>query len=135
MKTICEILKESKTIAVIGISDKPGRASRRIALSMRDKGYNVVGVHPVLKNVENISVYKSITEIPVDIDIVDVFIRSEIIFDIIPEVLAKRPKVLWLQMGIQNDEAVKPIIEAGIDVIQDKCIAVEYRTCYSLKKL
>lgn len=129
MRTICEILKQSKTIAVIGISDKPGRSSGPIAAMLKRNGYKVFGVHPVFKEVEGIKVYKSLMDIEEDIDIVDVFRRSSAIPDIIPDVIMKKPKTLWLQSGIRNDEAVQPALEAGIEVIQDACIAVEYNFC------
>jgi hypothetical protein len=129
MRTVSEILKESKTIAVFGISNKPGRDSGRIALFLKDKGYNVIGVNPVQKDFEGIKVYKSLTDIDQIIDIVDVFRRSDSIPDLIPDVLAVKPKVLWLQLGIRNDAAIKPAEDAGIQVIQDKCIAIEYNFC------
>jgi predicted CoA-binding protein len=129
MKTTCEILKEAKTIAVVGISNKPGRDSGRIALFLKDRGYNVIGVNPVQKDFEGIKIYQKLTDIEQDIDIVDVFRNSNSIPDLIPYVLIKKPKVLWLQLGIRNDEAVKPAEEEGIQVIQDKCIAIEYNFC------
>lgn len=131
MRAICDILKESKNIAVVGLSDKPGRDSRSIALFLKKRGYNVAGVNPLVKsdNVDGISIYKSLKDVPFEIDIVDVFRRSETISDIIPEVLEVKPKVLWLQLGIQNDEAVKPAIDAGIETIQNKCIKIEYFEC------
>lgn len=129
MRTTCEILKESKTIAVVGISDKPDRDSGRIALFLKRKGYNVVGVHPFQKDFEGIKVYKSLKDIEFPIDIVDVFRNSASIPQLIPDVLEVKPKVLWLQIGIRNDEAVKPAIDAGIEVIQDQCTAMEYNLC------
>jgi predicted CoA-binding protein len=129
MKTTCEILKEAKTIAVVGISNKPGRDSGRISLFLKEHGYNVMGVNPVQKDFEGIKIYQKLTDIEQDIDIVDVFRNSNSIPDLIPDVLIKKPKVLWLQLGIRNDEAVKPAEEEGIQVIQDKCIAIEYNYC------
>jgi len=129
MKTTCEILKEAKTIAVIGISNKPGRDSGRIALFLKYRGYNVMGVNPVQKDFEGIKIYQKLTDIEQDIDIVDVFRNSNSIPDLILDVLIKKPKVLWLQLGIKNDEAVKPAEEEGIQVIKDKCIAIEYNFC------
>jgi predicted CoA-binding protein len=129
MKTTCEILKDAKTIAVVGISNKPGRDSGRIALFLKDRGYNVIGVNPIQKDFEGIKIYQRLTDIEQDIDIVDVFRNSNAIPDLIPDVLLKKPKVLWLQLGIRNDDAVKPAEEEGIQVIQDKCIAIEYNFC------
>lgn len=121
-----KILSESKKIAVIGISDNPERDSGRIAIMLKNNGYDVVGVHPKLKEVDGIPVYQSIDEIPGNIDIIDVFINSERLPSIISSVINKKPKVMWLQLGVHNDEAVKQVESAGIEVIQDKCIAVEY---------
>jgi uncharacterized protein len=129
MKTTCEILKESKTIAVVGISNKPNRDSGKIAVFLKNRGYNVIGVNPFQKDFEGIKVYPKLTDIPEEIDIIDVFRNSAMIPDIIPDVLIKKPKVLWLQLGIRNDEAVKPVAEEGIQVIQDICIAMEYNYC------
>jgi len=129
MKTTCDILKEAKTIAVVGISNKPGRDSGTIALFLKDRGFNVIGVNPVQKDFEGMKVYQKLTDIEQDIDIVDVFRNSNSIADLIPDVLIKKPKVLWLQLGIRNDDAVKPAEEEGIQVIQDKCIAIEYNFC------
>ena len=129
MKTTCEILKEAKTIAVVGISNKPGRDSGRIALFLKNRGYNIIGVNPVQKDFEGIKIYQKLTDIEQDIDIVDVFRNSNSIPDLIPDVLIKKPKVLWLQLGIRNDEAVKPAEEEGIQVIKDKCIAIENNFC------
>jgi len=129
MRSTCEILNSSKNIAVIGISDKPGRYSHTISLYLHNQGYNVAGVNPVLKKVGDIPVYTSLRDVPFEIDIVNVFRRSEAIPEIIPDVLAVKPKVLWLQTGIYNDEAVQPVIDAGIETIQDTCIFVEHRHC------
>jgi uncharacterized protein len=129
LKTTCEILNEAKTIAVVGISNKPGRDSGRIALFLKERGYNVIGVNPVQKDFEGIKIYQKLNDIEYDIDIVDVFRNSNSIPDLIPDVLIKKPKVLWLQLGIRNDEAVRPLEEKGIQVIQDKCIAIEYNFC------
>ncbi|MBA4250596.1 MAG: CoA-binding protein [Chlorobiaceae bacterium] len=131
MKSVKEILSDTKTIAVIGISDKPNRDSGSIAKFLLDKGYNVVGVHPTLKDVFGIKVYKSLDEIPHKIDLVNVFLASEKIPEIIPSVEKLSPKYLWLQLGVRNDNAVKLLIEKGVEVIQDKCIAVEYRISIS----
>jgi predicted CoA-binding protein len=129
IKEICKILKEAKTIAVVGLSDNPDRTSRQIAESLLDKGYKVVGVNPMIKKAGEIEVYPNLAAVPFDIDIVDVFRRSETIPEIIDDLLLKNPKVLWLQQGIRNDAAVKPVIEKGIYTIQDKCIVVYYNMC------
>ncbi len=125
----CNILKTAKTICVLGISNRPDRDSGRIAVFLRDKGYSVTGVHPSLTEYEGIKVYQHLSEVPHNIDILNVFISSDKIPGIIDDVLAINPKVLWMQLGVRHDEAVKPLVEKGITVIQDECIAIHYRMC------
>lgn len=127
---VCQILDETKNIAVVGISSNPSRTSRMIADFLIGNGYNVVGVNPRKPKIEGMDVYASLKDIPFKIDIVNVFRRSEDIPQLIPDVLAINPKVLWLQLGILNDEAVAPIIEKGIVTIQDKCIKIEHGICF-----
>lgn len=129
MLDFCEILKSSKKIVVVGISDKPERDSGRIAMRLLENGYEVFGVHPSMKSFNGIRIYQSLGEISDEIDIVDVFISSDKIPSIIPAVLKLKPKVLWLQLGIENHEAVKPAVDAGITVIQNRCIAIELNNC------
>lgn len=128
---ICKILKESKTIAIVGFSKNPARVSREIALYLDNYKYNVIGINPGINEneVDGMKVYKSLKDVPVKIDMVNVFRKPETISEIIPDVLAVNPDVLWLQLGIRNDEAVKPAEEKGITVIQDKCIKIEHSNC------
>lgn len=128
---LCELLKISKTIAVVGISSKPNRTSRTIASYLFYSGFEVFGVNPNknFNNADGIKVYNNLEEIPKQIDIVNVFRKSEDIPDLIEDVLKIKPKVLWLQLGIRNDSAVKAVIEKGIIVIQDSCIMVQHRNC------
>ncbi len=130
-KSVCEILKTSKTIAVVGISSNPMRTSRDIAEYLRRNGYDVIGVNPNKKftDANGIKVYNSLLEIPYKIDIVNVFRRSEDIPYIIPDVLKIKPNVLWLQLGIQNDKAVENVIKQGIETIQNTCIKVAHSFC------
>jgi len=124
-----KILNESHTIAVFGISSNPSKTSRRIAEYLVNVGYKVVGINPTIPHIENIDVYGSLSDVPFEIDIVDVFRKSEDIPNLIPDVLACNPKCLWLQLGIRNDEAVKPVEDANILVIQDYCIKIAHQEC------
>jgi len=131
MNDMCEILREAKTIAVIGFSKNKSKTSRQIAMFLKSVGYEILAVNPTIdeKEIEGIKIFKSLSEIKAQIDIVNVFRRSEDIPEIIDDVLFKKPKVLWLQLGIRNDIAVQPVLTAGIKVIQDTCIYVEYNNC------
>ncbi|MCP5064640.1 MAG: CoA-binding protein [Ignavibacteriae bacterium] len=129
---VCEILKHSKLIAVVGISSNPNRTSRSIAEYLRHNGFSVVGVNPNknFTDANGIKVYNSLEEISESIDIVNVFRNSNDIPFLIDDVLKAKPKVLWLQLGIRNDEAVASVIEEGITTIQNMCIKVEHSYCF-----
>lgn len=131
MRTECEILKQSKNIAVVGLSDKPNRESYSIAKYLYSRGYNVAGVNPTLKkdNVDGINVYPGLKDVPFQIDIVDVFRRSELVQELIPDLLEVKPKTVWLQSGIRNEETEQKMNEAGIEYIDDTCIYVSHLNC------
>lgn len=129
MELTCKILKESRTVAVVGISNKMERDSGRIAELLKRKGYNVVGVHPVLKNVFGIPVYASLREIPFPVDLVDVFLNSGKVPMIMDDVLAIKPKYLWFQLGVINDEAAALAEQNGIPTVQNRCVAIELNLC------
>ncbi len=130
MDNLCEILKHSKNIAVVGISDKPGRDSGWIARFLSEIGYNVFGVNPVLEKFDGIQIYKSLKDIPVPIDIVDIFRRSEFVTDIVKDAIEINAKVVWMQLGVINYEAEKLALNSGLKVVMNRCIAVEYRRCF-----
>jgi len=126
---ICSLLKTSKTVAVVGISSDTGKISRKIADFLVSKNYKVAGVNPAAPVIPGIPVYKSLCEIPFEIDIVNVFRKSESIGEIMPDVLKVNPKCLWLQLDIINDSAMALAFEKGISIVQDKCILVYYNQC------
>lgn len=127
----CEILREAKTIAVVGFSKNKSRTSRQIASFLKSVGYNVFGINPTIEEneIEGIPIYHSLLDVPQKIDIVNVFRKSEDIPELIDDIKNVNPKVLWLQLGIRNDSAVEPLQKLGIEVIQDTCIYVEYNNC------
>jgi len=129
---VCEILKQSQLIAVVGISSNPNRTSRNIAEYLRNNGFRLVGVNPNtnFKDANGIKVFNSLSEIDEPIDIVNVFRKSNDIPLLIDDVLKVKPKVLWLQLGIKNNEAVAPVIKEGIETIQNMCIKVEHSYCF-----
>ena len=131
LEIIGEQLRTAKTIAVLGFSNNPYKTSREIANFLRKKGYNVIGINPNIaeSDIEGIKTYKSLLDYKGNIDIVNVFRRSEDIDEIIQDVIACNPKILWLQQGIRNDLAVKNVIKKGIVVYQDMCIAVYCSLC------
>ena len=131
MTDICDILKNSTIIAVVGISRNKERTSRRIADYLVKQGYEVVGVNPnnSFIDADGIKIYNNLVEIPQQIDIVNVFRKSEDIPSLIDDIISANPKVLWLQLGIRNDVAVQPVKDKDISVIQDRCIKIEHNMC------
>mgnify|MGYP001548104590 CR=1 FL=1 len=131
MSNRCDILKYAHSVAVVGISRYQERTSRRIADYLVNNGYEVVGVNPNKSfiDADGIKVFNSLSDIPHSIDIVNVFRKSEDSPSLINDIIKADPKVLWLQLGIRNDQAVKTLKERGIAVIQDKCIKVEHSMC------
>ncbi len=126
----CEILKNAGSIAVVGFSSDPNKTSREIADFLVDNGFNVVGVNPNFEGETDMPVYSSLMDVPFEIDIANVFMRSENIDLINKDVLNKKPKVLWLQLGIRNDEAVVPAEKTGITIVQDECIKINHYHCF-----
>ena len=115
-----------KRIAVVGLSDDPGRPSYGVAKYMHDHGYEIVGVNPNCEAAFGVKCYRSLADVPGDVDIVNVFRRPAACGQVAREAIAKGAKGLWLQVGVRNGEAEKLAGEAGIDFVQDRCIMVEH---------
>ncbi|MGB5105282.1 MAG: CoA-binding protein [Candidatus Zixiibacteriota bacterium] len=122
---IVEILKSAKRIAVVGMSSKPERASHGVSQHLISRGYEVIPVNPLEPEVLGLKSYGSLRDIPGAIDIVDVFRRSDQTDPIIDEAIAIKAKVLWLQEDVINESGAVRAQEAGLKVIQDRCIAKE----------
>lgn len=124
---IHSILKAAKTIAVVGLSPKEDRPSHTIALYLKDQGYRVIGVNPGVSEIFGEKVYKSVAEIPEEIDIVDIFLRRENIRPVVEDAIKKKAKVVWMQLGIVNNAAADVARAAGLKVVMNKCIFTEHR--------
>jgi len=128
--TTTEILIKFNKIAVIGFADNPYRDSKKIAHYLTDNGYTVYGVNPKLdgKNIDGIQCYKSISDIPDQIQIVDVFRASDAVPELVRDVLKLdyKPEVIWTQFGVINEEAKSLAMENGFEYIENKCILVEH---------
>jgi uncharacterized protein len=121
---IDEMLRNSKTIAVVGMSDKPNRASYNIGRYLAAQGYRVLPVNPVLKEIDGQPVYATLDEAQAiaKIDMVDVFRASEHVPPIVDDVIRLGVPYLWLQDGVVHDEAVTRAQAAGVKCIQNDCI-------------
>jgi predicted CoA-binding protein len=123
---IKQILQQTGTIAVVGLSDKPDRISYMVSEAMQNKGYRIIPVNPNAEQILGEKCYPSLDQIPEKIDIVNVFRRSEHIMPVAEEAVQVNAKVLWLQQGIYNEEAAALAAEHGMTVIMDRCIKVEH---------
>ena len=121
-----ETILKYKTIAVVGISDDPTRPSNFVASFLEAHGYTIIPVNPKLTEWEGIKCYPDLPSIPVKVDIVDIFRRSEAVPPIVDEAIAIKAKVVWMQEGIVNEEAAAKARKAGIEVVMDKCMKKEY---------
>jgi len=123
----CALLKRVKTIAVVGLSPNPARPSYGVAQAMQGFGYVIVPVHPIAREVLGVKAYRRLTEVPVPIDLVNVFRRAEHIDPVVDECLVLRLKNLWIQEGIVNEPAALRATDGGMTVVMDRCIYRDYR--------
>lgn len=123
---IDKILRDAKTIAVVGISAKPIRPSNHVAAEMQRRGYRIVPVNPALKEVLGEKVYRSLREIPFPVDLVDVFRAPEFVPQVVEDTIAIGAKYLWLQEGVVHPEAIAHAEAAGIHVVADRCLYKEH---------
>ncbi len=115
-----------KTIAVVGISDNPERPSNFVAKFLEERGYNIIPVNPNLTEWDGKKCYPDLLSIPVKVDVVDIFRRTEAIPPIVDEAIAIKAKVVWMQEGIVNGGAAVKARDAGIEVVMDRCMKKEY---------
>jgi predicted CoA-binding protein len=125
-----ELLKNAKTVAVVGLDSRTDRVAYRIAAYLQRAGYTIVPVHRGLFPAEEVlgeKAYESLTDVPVPIDLVDVFVRSEQTGPVIDDAIAAGAKGIWLQVDIVNSEGLAKAREAGLIATQDRCTMVVHR--------
>lgn len=125
---IREILTRYRRIAVVGLSEKPYRPSYEVASYLIRQGYEVFAVNPTIagQQVLGLPVYESLSALPERPEIVDVFRRSQFVADVAEQAIAVGAKVLWTQLGVRDNVAARHASDAGLLVVQDRCIAVEH---------
>ena len=129
--TTKEILEKYKQITVVGMSTNPDKHAHSVPMFMYSKGYNIVAVNPFTDDIKGIKSYKKIADVEEKIEILDVFRPSEACLDVVKEAVERKKEkgdieVIWLQLGIVNDEAKKLAEDNDIIFIQDKCLYIEY---------
>ena len=125
------LLRDARRIAVLGIkTPESGQPAYYVPEYAQERGYEVIPVpvyYPDVKEILGQPVYRTVAAVPGEVDIVNVFRRPRDIPAHVDDILAKRPKAVWFQLGIRNDEAAERFARAGIDVVQDRCLLVELR--------
>ena len=119
------ILKNAKTIAIVGISSNPTRASFGVSRFLQRQGYRIIPVNPAEKEVHGEHAYPSLTDVPDAIDIIDIFRRSEAVLPIVQEAILQKPQLIWMQEGVINEEAAQLAEANGVPVVMDRCILKE----------
>ncbi len=125
---IPQILAGSKTVAVVGISDKPERDSYRVAKYLKAAGYEILPVNPVIDAWDGQPVYKSLLEIPKEknVDIVDIFRKADAALSVVEEAVKISPKVVWMQESVVNADAAELAKKNGALVVMDRCMMKEH---------
>lgn len=124
--SITEILERYKTLTVVGLSSKPSRPSYGVSSYMKTHGYRIIPVNPKESSVLGEKAYPSLNDIPDPVELVVIFRRPEHVPEVVEAAIHKGAKVIWMQEGIVNEAAARRAREAGLSVIQDRCILKEH---------
>ena len=123
---IKEILEKNQVIAVVGLSPKPDRDSHKVAKYLQEHGYRIVPVRPKAKEILGEKAYDSLKDIPFPVDVVDIFRKVDAIPGIVDEAIDVGAKVVWMQLGLAENESARRAREAGLQVVMNKCLKVEH---------
>lgn len=121
-----DVLRHARRIAVVGASATPGKEAHEVPRFMQERGYEILPVNPNAPEVFGVPAYRSLAEVPGEIDLVDVFRPSAEAPEIARQAVARGARALWLQTGIESDEARAIAKAAGMRFIEDRCVKVEY---------
>lgn len=124
MEKIIELLRSSTTIAIVGISNDIEKPSYRVAEYLKNNGYKIIPVNPKYETVLGEKCFKNLSDINEPIDIIDVFRKKEDVMPIAEEALKIKPKIFWMQLGIENESAKKLLEENGISVVENTCLKI-----------
>jgi predicted CoA-binding protein len=128
---LTQLLRSARQIAVVGLSPRPERPSHRVAAYLQRAGYTVIPVNPCGGTILGERVYPDLTAAAAaagPIDIVDIFRRSQFVSGLVDPILSVRPKLVWMQVGVQDDESARRLEAAGIAVVTDRCLAVDHQS-------
>jgi predicted CoA-binding protein len=122
-----DILKSSRVVAVVGLSVKSNRPSYRVASYLKENGYTIIPVNPGAQEILGETCYPDLSSIPVPVDVVDIFRRSEGMPAIVDEAIRIGAQAVWMQEGVISEEAAARAREAGLKVVMDRCMLKEHR--------
>ena len=128
--TIKAVLATPQTVAVVGCSPDPERDSHRIAKLLKARGHRVIPVNPGHQTILGETCYASLRDIPEQVDMVDIFRRSEHVASIVDEAIEAGAKIVWMQLGVIDERAAAKAQGAGLTVVMDRCPAIEYRRLF-----
>jgi len=124
---IADLLRRSRTIAVVGLSNNPLRPSHGVSAYMQTQGYRIIPVNPEIHGSLGEKAYASLLEVPEKIDIVNIFRRPEFVEEVIDQAIRLKLPVIWMQEGVVNEKAAQKARQSGIFVVMDRCILKEHR--------
>ena len=124
---IADLLQRSHTIAVVGLSSNPLRPSHGVSAYMQSHGYHIIPVNPNITECLGQKAYPSLLDVPDNIDIVDVFRRSEFVDEVVDQAIERKVPAIWMQEDVINENAAARARQAGIFVVMDRCILKEHR--------
>ena len=131
MEEIEGILKEGRTVAVVGLSPKPDRPSYVVARYLQAQGYRIIPVNPNAQEILGEKAYPTVLSIPEKVDIVDIFRRPEEVPPVVEEAIKIGARVVWMQEGIAHEGAARRAKEAGLKVVMDRCLKKEHQRLHS----
>lgn len=124
---ITDLLKRSKTIAVVGLSNDPMRPSHGVSAYMQSHGYRIIPVNPHIRECLGQKAHASLLDVPEKIDIVNVFRRSEFVEEVVDQAIQLKVPAIWMQEDVINEKAAQQARQAGIFVVMDRCILKDHR--------
>jgi hypothetical protein len=128
-----DILRSARVIAVVGHSDRPERTSYQIAQMLRREGYVVYPVNPTVSHIDERTCYPDLASVPEPIDIVNVFRRSEYLDGVVEQAIAAGARTVWAQLGVVDEAAARRAEAAGLRMVMDRCIKIEYYRLMGLR--
>lgn len=132
---IRDIFNETKIIAIVGLSPDEEKASNKVAVYLQNAGFRIIPIYPKGEFILGEKVYRSLAEVPFDIDMVDIFRKPDAIAKVVDEVIKikdeKKIKSVWFQLGLTNNEAAQKAKNSGLKVVQNKCTKIEHKALFS----